>query len=302
MGAATGAGFPPALLRAVQAHLPGALPGSLELVGEGISTKAFRLRATSGAWVVRMSKEYPHPWSWHGGRRSEAALLRALETAGLPVPSQISVLASDDTGSPSAFIEREVGGRLALAEDLTAPLLAPQTGAFLSRLHAVPARWCRSVGVRPGFYLADVQARIQAAAARLGTQQRTAAHEALGELAGAGPIAPVLVHGDFRSEHLYLDGDGALTAVIDFGDAALDDAALDLARLPAEFAAEVLSGYSGDRRGLMQRAAHYRLLEETVQQLETPPESPPRLTPSTDLSNLRGMTQGQETSWPPVRR
>ncbi len=62
---------------------------------------------------------------------------------------------------------------------------------------------------------------------------------------------PVLVHGDLLGEHILCDpARGAISGVIDFGDACIGDAALDFAGLLHDcgpgFAKEVMAGYGGD--------------------------------------------------------
>jgi aminoglycoside phosphotransferase (APT) family kinase protein len=63
------------------------------------------------------------------------------------------------------------------------------------------------------------------------------------------PSPRTLVHRDFRLEHLYIDAQHNLVGVIDFGDATIDDTALDFAKLDGEvsdaFLAEILQSYRG---------------------------------------------------------
>ena len=64
-------------------------------------------------------------------------------------------------------------------------------------------------------------------------------------LAAAGPVAPVLVHGDLQARHVLVDGDRVV--LVDLGDAGWGDPALDLVvltHLDLERRAEVLAGYA----------------------------------------------------------
>ncbi|MFR9723502.1 phosphotransferase family protein [Streptomyces sp. MS19] len=61
----------------------------------------------------------------------------------------------------------------------------------------------------------------------------------------ADPPAPVLVHGDVSALNLLVDGagDGGLTALLDWGDAAVTDPAVEFAKVPPRGVADVLAGY-----------------------------------------------------------
>jgi aminoglycoside phosphotransferase (APT) family kinase protein len=59
--------------------------------------------------------------------------------------------------------------------------------------------------------------------------------------------AAVLIHGDIAPQNLMADpSTGALTGIVDWGDAALDDPAADFAKLPLWAVVPALSGYLGD--------------------------------------------------------
>ncbi len=78
------------------------------------------------------------------------------------------------------------------------------------------------------------------------------------------PLA--VVHRDIRAEHLYVDDNGDLVGVIDFGDTTIDDPALDLAKIAGDFGDPfldlVLAHYRGPAdQALLARAQLYRRLD-----------------------------------------
>lgn len=81
---------------------------------------------------------------------------------------------------------------------------------------------------------AAIAARAQERLGRLIRQGRwepdAATADLLGDAAtlGAPTAPPVLVHGDLHVRHLLVDSDGRATGVIDWGDTALADPAVDL--------------------------------------------------------------------------
>ncbi|GAA2759820.1 aminoglycoside phosphotransferase (APT) family kinase protein [Actinopolymorpha rutila] len=78
------------------------------------------------------------------------------------------------------------------------------------------------------------------------------------------PLA--VVHRDIRAQHLYIDSNGDLVGVIDFGDTTIDDPALDFAKIAGDFGDPfldlVLAHYRGPvSEGLLARARIYRRLD-----------------------------------------
>jgi len=116
------------------------------------------------------------------------------------------------------------------------PAFAPGFAAFASALHTLPVEEFEAISL-PG---QDDEVGLEASRAALATRldeihSRLAAEVgakcrdvlAVEPPAAAGAIR--LVHGDLGPEHLLTDSEGALVAVIDWGDALLSDPALDLA-------------------------------------------------------------------------
>lgn len=135
---------------------------------------------------------------------------------------------------------------------------AAQLGKFVSALHAVPVEEARRHGALGG----DAESRRQA---YLGFYEHVRAdmlplfdartREAIAAFwtdylqdDACFAFTPALVHRDLNTEHvLYDPATGALTGVIDWGDASIDDPALDFAavrsQLGDEFARLALAAY-----------------------------------------------------------
>ena len=258
--------LPPGLQAAVLDRLPAADPEGALLLGEGIATRAYQVDDPSGAWVVRVSSEYPEPWKWRGGRAYEVPLLRALANRGLPVPRDQFAVSADD-GLPVAIVERKVAG-----EPLTSrprgrrrDQLARQLAWFLAELHSFPVLEARSFGLASAPAAVDARHHLDVAEPFLTGKVRRWLDKEVSWLERQDlPLA--VVHRDIRAEHLYVDDNGDLVGVIDFGDTTIDDPALDLAKIAGDFGDPfldlVLAHYRGPAdQALLARAQLYRRLD-----------------------------------------
>lgn len=97
------------LLAAVHERRPEIDDAAPILIGEGISTLAYGLSSPDGEWVLRVSRRYPAPWTWRGGRGNEVELLAELRRHGVPVPDGSTVI-EEVSGLPTAILERRVIG------------------------------------------------------------------------------------------------------------------------------------------------------------------------------------------------
>ena len=147
--------------------------------------------------------------------------------------------------------------------------LAEQLGAFLTALHAVPTPEVEHAGVRPDVEttmvkrLKKLEAQWPLIEPRLPSYLRRDVAEfiARGVIADeyTGPL--VLVHNDLLAEHVLVDPQQQrATGVIDWGDVALGDPAIDFAAIfcwSGGFCWEVLPHYggAGDLHRIMSRAA-----------------------------------------------
>ncbi|RJK96111.1 phosphotransferase family protein [Vallicoccus soli] len=199
---------------ALREHLPALARGPLRPLGQGLDHSAYEV----AGHVLRVGDP--------GGLLREDRLLR-LVGPRLPVAVPEPVLVDTARGVgvqrllPGApLLGRAVGPRVAVA-------VGTALGRALRVLHAVP----------PGEVTGTVPEEDLDPAARLegldeGLAGLGAAPALLDRLRAAVPSpAPrrVLAHADLGAEHL-LEAGGRLTGVVDWGDAALADPALDLAR------------------------------------------------------------------------
>ena len=175
-----------------------------------------------------------------GGTRSgdtlnltvEAALVKAVHAAGLPVPEVVHVLAPADGLGEGYVMHRIDGETLPRRIQRDAPFatarerLVAQMGQALGRIHRQPL-----TGLPP---LADESAPQRLAAFRrqidAAGQPRPVFELALQWLHDhlPPPLPGVLVHGDFRLGNLMVDGQG-LRAVLDWELAHVGDPAEDIA-------------------------------------------------------------------------
>jgi aminoglycoside 2''-phosphotransferase len=201
-------------------------------------------------------------------KRPDAALRQAREAELLPLlADRLPLLIPRYTHTwtdPAWPGKRIVGYRLIAGEPLTLSrpeqraTQAAQLGAFVSALHAVPVAKARRHGVvgRDAASLREAYrgffATVRANMLPLFTAQEQAAIVAFwsGYLEDDTCFAftPTLVHRDLTTEHVLVDPtSGHLTGVIDWGDAGLDDPAVDFAvvrrQLGEEFAREMLAAY-----------------------------------------------------------
>jgi aminoglycoside phosphotransferase (APT) family kinase protein len=164
---------------------------------------------------------------------SEAALIRAADTAGAPTPSLVHVCERED-GLGEAYVMRrlegETLGRRIVRDDAFAnvrPGLAHRCGEVLARIHAVPTEDL------PDLATSDARGeleRYEAIYRQLDVRRPIleAAFRWLGAIAPPPPEQPVLVHGDFRNGNLMIHPAQGLVGVLDWELAHLGDPAEDL--------------------------------------------------------------------------
>lgn len=168
----------------------------------------------------------------------EAAVLPVAVAAGVAAPSIVEY-------SGSYMVMTRVPG-VDLSSSTLDPAVLAAVGVELAKLHTVASVPGLAASADP----AD-PAVVVAELASEGWLDRDAAVWLTGwfaRLAARIPasVAPVLVHGDIAPQNLIADPDtGALTGIVDWGDAALDDPAVDFAKLPLWTVGPVLTGYLG---------------------------------------------------------
>lgn len=209
------------------------------LIGEGISTLAYGISSPHGEWVLRVSRQYPAPWTWRGGRGHEVELADELRRHGVPVPADAMVIEQVD-GLPTAILERRVVGT-PLTPDMVRvdPSLVLRIAAVLDRLHTFDV----DDAVRRGVPLDDAttEFRQALAAVDLADDDLRERVEAMLTLLEARTTIRVLCHRDFRLEHLIVADNGKLAGLLDLGEIGVDDPAVDVAFLHGELGAEVVA-------------------------------------------------------------
>jgi aminoglycoside phosphotransferase (APT) family kinase protein len=258
--------LPQAVRAAVVDRLPWADVQNAALLGEGIATRAYQVDDPSGTWVVRVSNDYPEPWRWRGGRAYEVPLLEALARRGLPVPRDPFPVPAED-GLPVAIVERSVAG-----EPLTAhprgrrrDRLARQLANFLTVLHRIPIAEAHALGMPRSSLAVEARRHLDLAEPFLTSKVYRWLAQEISWL-DQQDIPSALVHTDIRAQHLYVDAEGDLVGVIDFGDAAIGDPARDFAKVAGDFGDRfvhlLLSHYRGPAAdGILARAQLYRRLD-----------------------------------------
>lgn len=164
---------------------------------------------------------------------SEAALIRAADTAGAPAPSVVHVCAPED-GLGEAYVMRrlegETLGRRIVRDEAFAgvrPSLARRCGEVLARIHSAPIQSLPDLATSDA--LGEL-ARYEAIYRQLGAERPIleAAFRWLEAIAPPPPERPVLVHGDFRNGNLMIHPEDGLVGVLDWELAHLGDPAEDL--------------------------------------------------------------------------
>jgi aminoglycoside phosphotransferase (APT) family kinase protein len=193
-----------------------------ELVEGGVHTPLILRRAPGGTRVSETAV----------GLETEAQMIEAAETVGVPVPPVRHVLEPEDGlghGFVMGFVEGEtLGGRIARGEPFAGvrPKLARQCGEILARIHTLDAeafpRLRRSTP-------AELVAQHRATYAASGWPRPVfeLAFRWLDEHCPPEPETMKLVHGDFRNGNLMIGPDG-VRAVLDWEIAHVGDPMEDL--------------------------------------------------------------------------
>ncbi|MGW9349980.1 phosphotransferase family protein [Nocardiopsis flavescens] len=192
--------------------------------------------ALGGALVLRV----PRGPEFAADLRKEASLLPVARAAGVRVPELVEFREGDP---PTMLLERLPGADLVGRAPGRGVLL--DLGRQLAALHAVPA------GAVPGLPRDTGEpdpAALVGRARDAGYVDADTADLLLAWCADLAPrvpapAGPVPVHGDFAPQNLVVAPDGVLAGIVDWGDAALADPAVDFAKLPPAWLPAVLAGY-----------------------------------------------------------
>jgi aminoglycoside phosphotransferase (APT) family kinase protein len=238
----------------VAASLPNYAAEAVVLLGEGTDNLAYEV---NGELVVRIAKE-PAP----GLVDRESRLLGAVaEICPLPVPSPVFTV--PESGCLACF---KVPGvpLLDLPELTTRTTIPVALGELLTSLHAVPVDRLAGLVEPDNFPLSEWLEEAAENFEGVATQVPAEYHEAIAcFLASPLPATEfelVFSHNDLGIEHVLVEpSTGAVTGIIDWGDAALVDPAYDFGFIYRDLGPEALkvalSHYPSG--GIEQRAIFY---------------------------------------------
>src|SRR5579859_1868152 len=263
-----------AALAALQASQPGEAVARVETITRGWDSLALLV---NGHWLLRVARRAEVGASL----AREARLLPGIAPAVAPVRiPQFTLTRLDEPPAVVGYVA--IRGQPLTPGDVTrtearAEALARQIGDFLSALHRVPVARAVAAGLAPA---SAEDWRAEYAAFRAWSRAYAAPLLSPGVRAGLERLwteyldqpdnfrfQPVLIHRDLGIEHVLLAPDDGLAGVIDWGDAAIGDPAIDFAGflggLGERFTRRVIARWSGPRAAsetvetLLARAAFY---------------------------------------------
>lgn len=230
----------------------------------------------------------------------EAELLPLAHTAGLPVPE---LLHHAPAPVPHLLITRMPGTDM--AERTPTRAFLHQVGRQLHRLHHLPTQHLHTPPLQveqddPTTLVQDLHRTGMLDASTAGWLTDLFHH--LAEHVPRTPPEPVLIHGDLSPTNLLATPDGALSAIVDWGEAALAEAAVDFAKLPPHWLPEVLAGYPsppGQEHSLKARILHHHLTWALARLTDPAPCPGPRHWSAPPASRLVGLLRLVATHpWP----
>lgn len=219
-------------------------PFTLEKFPSGQSNPTYRIRALSGDYVMRRKPFGQLLASAHAVDR-EYRLLSQLHPLGFPVPEPLAIC-EDPTVVGSIFYVMEMAkgrcyhdGSLPSFDPPTRSRMYAQLVDTLADLHRIDpfaaglhdfgrpgnyferqiARWTRQYRDSETDYIPEMERLIAFLPETLPQQARTS-----------------IVHGDYRIDNVVFDGDGSLTAVLDWELATLGDPLADFSYLAMQWA------------------------------------------------------------------
>lgn len=171
----------------------------------------------------------------------EAELLPLAHTARVGTPALVE---HATTPAPYLLQTRLPGHDLATPAITPTPALLRELGKRMGRLHHLPTA---GLGTPPQQTESTDPTDLLQHLHRTGmldAHTTTWCTDLLHRLDIAHPRpGPVLIHGDLTPTNLLATPDGALSGIVDLGDTALAEAAVDFAKLPPHWLPEVLAGY-----------------------------------------------------------
>ncbi|MCZ8326260.1 MAG: phosphotransferase [Sphingomonadaceae bacterium] len=202
-------------------------PAGLERLSGGANMESWRFVAGSDACVLRRAPSLEMMAGRPLDHAAEAALIRAARTAGVTAPEVLVELQPDD-GIGSGFVMRALPGTPNPAQILAEAdpaVLLPEIARELAAVHRTDPAGVPVPVMDTAAALAELKARFLAYG---GDRPILALACRWLEANLPAPVAPRLVHGDFRLGNLLIDG-SHLTGVLDWELAHLGDPHEDLA-------------------------------------------------------------------------
>jgi aminoglycoside phosphotransferase (APT) family kinase protein len=233
-----------ALGRWLAANVEGfAGPFTLTKFASGQSNPTYRIRAASGDFVMRRKPFGQLLPSAHAVDR-EYRLLSSLDPLGFPVPEPLALCSDPEVIGAIFYIMEMAKGRpyangaLPDFDSATRQLMYEQFVETLADLHNIDpvaadladfgrpgnyferqvARWTRQYRDSETDYIPEMERLIAFLPETLPEQSRTS-----------------IVHGDYRIDNVMFDGDGTLTAVLDWELATLGDPLADFSYLAMQW-------------------------------------------------------------------
>ncbi|MFI6511510.1 phosphotransferase family protein [Streptosporangium sp. NPDC050855] len=263
---------------AVAARLPGYRVGTVTPLGQGQDNTAYEV---NGELIVRFARE-PDPARRAALVEREARLLAVVAAVSpLPVPEPRFTVPEQGCMAYPTLAGVPMLGLPAPQRATYAGPVATALGGLLAALHAVPAERVDGLveadGTAPSEWLEEAAEIYPAVAGEI----PAACHDAVRAFLDAPPpdggYRPVLSHNDLGIEHVLVDsGDGSVTGVIDWSDAALVDPAYDFGLLYRDLGPGALEAalraYGPLGTSLHERAVFYgrcRVFEDLAYGIET---------------------------------
>lgn len=250
------------VIEAMRAALPNADTSHAAIAGTGWDVVAWRVPAAGGDWLLRV----PRLAEARPTIEAQHRLAMALDGTGLPMPREPRLLRGAD-GEVVAGLYRYVDGEVARVLGRVARRrLATSIAEFLSTLHALDPEIGTRCGATPSILWRDTyQPMIERCVSMLAPATAAWVRATGARLEQTSRTMPplTLLHADLKPEHVLVDGEQRILAVLDFEGVQVSDPARDFSRLiqnwdPA-FASLVLRAYRGRvDEGFMARAQCYR--------------------------------------------
>lgn len=169
----------------------------------------------------------------------EAELLPLAHTARVGTPALVEYAT---TPVPYLLQTRLPGTDLATRTPT--PALLRELGTRMGRLHHLPTANLRTPPQQTESTDPTDLLQHLHHTGMLDTDTTAWCQDLLHRLNDAHPTpGPVLIHGDLSPTNLLANPDGALSGIVDLGEAAVAEAAVDFAKLPPHWLPEVLAGY-----------------------------------------------------------